>query len=356
MSENSPAGAPDSAPAPRARATIADVAARAGVSRAAVSKVFNRTGSISVDTTERIRQAARDLNWTPSATATALRRSRSHTIGLVLDKPSDRVDIGLGTASFLAGIQSELAPLDYGLLLHAIDREPAHQLAAYRTFAETRRVDGMILTDSVENDPRFPLLAELGFPAVLVGTPFGDEQIVHVESPDPEAGVVDTAEHLLGLGHRRIAYFGGSPGRYQSEARRTAFVDALARRGIEPVSNELVDYNPKRAAAATVAQLRSESPPTALVYASDAMAIAGIQAATELGLSVPHDVSVIGYGGVDVGEWMTPSLTTVRRDSEQRGRAAAITVLRLLGERPEGDATLENPELVVRGSTSAVHD
>src|SRR5699024_1114596 len=105
---------------------------------------------------------------------------------------------------------------------------------------------------------------------------------------------------LLGLGHRRIAYFGGSPGRYQSEARRTAFVDALARRGVEPVANELVDYDPKRAATATVAQLRSESPPTALVYASDAMAIAGIQAATELGLSVPHDLSIIGYGGVDV--------------------------------------------------------
>ncbi|MGV2982385.1 LacI family DNA-binding transcriptional regulator, partial [Microbacterium sp. AGC85] len=116
----------------RSRATIADVAALAGVSRAAVSKVFNRTGSISAETTRRIQEAARELNWTPSATATALRRSRSQTVGLVLDKPNSRVDIGFGTASFLAGIESELAPFDYGLLLYAVGREPAAQLAAYR--------------------------------------------------------------------------------------------------------------------------------------------------------------------------------------------------------------------------------
>lgn len=335
------------------RATIADVAERAGVSRAAVSKVFNRTGSISAQTTERIRQAAKELNWTPSATATALRLSRSHTVGLVLDMPSDRVDIGFGTASFLAGIESELAPFDYGLLLHAIGEDPAAQVAAYRRLAETRRVDGMILTNSRQDDPRFRVLAEIGLPAVLVGSPFPGDTIAHVECPNPEAGVEDAVEHLHALGHRRIAYIGGLPGRYQSEARRNAFVAALQTRGVAPAHESLVGYEPESAAAETRRVLRLDAPPTAIVYASDAMAIAGIRTAHELGIGVPEQLSVIGYGGVELGEWMSPALTTVVRDAERRGAAAAITLLRLLGEHPAGDAELENPELVIRSSTAA---
>lgn len=340
----------------RSRATIADVAALAGVSRAAVSKVFNRTGSISVETTRRIQEAARELNWTPSATATALRRSRSQTVGLVLDKPNSRVDIGFGTASFLAGIESELAPFDYGLLLYAVGREPAAQLAAYRRVAETRRVDGMILTDGAEHDPRFEVLADNRMPAVLVGTPFPGTNIAHVESPNPEAGVEDAVEHLFALGHRRIAYIGGTPGRYQSEARRSAFRAALAAQGLTPFDDVFADYVPERAAEETRRMLGLATAPTAILYASDAMAIASIRTAGELGVRVPGDLSIIGYGGADLGEWMTPALTTVVRDAEQRGRAAAITLLRLLGESPQGDAVLKNPELVLRASTAAVHD
>lgn len=338
------------------RATIADVAARAGVSRAAVSKVFNRTGSISAQTSERIRQAAKELHWTPSATATALRLSRSQTIGLVLDKPSDRVEIGFGTASFLAGIESELARFDYGLLLYAVGQDPAAQIAAYRRLAETRRVDGMILTDSTQNDPRFRVLAEIGLPAVLVGSPFPGDAITHVESPNPVAGVEDAVAHLLGLGHRRIAYIGGIAGRYQSEARRAAFVSALRARDMAPLHESLLGYEPESAAAETRRLLTLDTPPTAIVYASDAMAIAGIRTAHELAIRVPEQVSVVGYGGAELGEWMTPALTTVVRDAERRGAAAAITLLRMLGEHPETDAELENPKLVVRSSTAtAVH-
>lgn len=342
--------------AKRARATIADVATRAGVSRAAVSKVFNRTGSISAETTRRIQDAARELNWTPSATATALRRSRSQTVGLVLDKPNERVDIGFGTASFLAGIESELAPFDYGLLLYAVERDPAAQRVAYRRMAETRRVDGMILTDGDEDDPRFDILAENAMPAVLVGTPPQGTVVAHVESPNPEAGIEDAVEHLLGLGHRRIAYVGGTSGRYQSEARLSAFRAALAAQGISPFDEVFADYAPERAAEATRTMLGRATAPTAILYASDAMAIASIRIADELGVRVPEDLSIIGYGGADLGQWMTPALTTIVRDAEQRGRAAAITLLRLLGEHPQGDAVLENPELVIRASTTTPHD
>ncbi|MGV2982384.1 LacI family DNA-binding transcriptional regulator, partial [Microbacterium sp. AGC85] len=217
-------------------------------------------------------------------------------------------------------------------------------------------VDGMILTDGAEHDPRFEVLADNRMPAVLVGTPFPGTNIAHVESPNPEAGVEDAVEHLFALGHRRIAYIGGTPGRYQSEARRSAFRAALAAQGLTPFDDVFADYVPERAAEETRRMLGLATAPTAILYASDAMAIASIRTAGELGVRVPEDLSIIGYGGADLGEWMTPALTTVVRDAEQRGRAAAITLLRLLGESPQGDAVLKNPELVLRASTAAVHD
>ncbi|MCW4459800.1 LacI family DNA-binding transcriptional regulator [Microbacterium sp. MPKO10] len=338
-----------------ARPTIADVAQLAGVSRSAVSQVFNGRGAISEPTRERIRDAAKKLNWSPSATAVALRRARAQTLGLVLhsSNPAAMSDIGGSSASLIAGIESVLSPRDYGLLLYIFSTNSEEELNAYRRLADARRVDGVFLTDSRIGDTRFDLVRSLGLPAVLVGTPWTDDPIPHLDVDDAGSGIESVVSHLVGLGHSKIAYIGGPNDRVQPILRRSAFERALSSAGLVSLGTIATDYSAGAASEHTTRLLTQATRPTAIVYGSDGMALAGIKAARRHGLSVPEDLSVVGYDGLALGEWVEPELTTVRRDATQRGRAAATTLLQMLGEEVDEIPAIGAAELVVRGSTGS---
>lgn len=335
------------------RTTIADVAALAGVSSAAVSKVFNGTGSISTVTTARIREAAEKLNWIPSPAAVALRQSRTKTIGLVLNRPRATLDLDMSDSPLLSGIETVLAPREWGLLLYLFDHASQEQVEFYRRLVAARRVDGLILANTAVGDPRFELLRSLRMPAFLIGTPWNEDPIPHIDSNPPHAGVAKAVEHLLELGHRRIAYVGGPPSLYVPQLRREAFERRVTAAGLNPLTTTTTDHSPAAAADATRTLLARDMPPTALVYESDALAIGGIRQARILGLAVPDDLSIIGYGGTPMGEWLEPPLTTIDRNSFSRGQAAAAGLLALLGEPidPE-DHPLHQPRLLVRSSTA----
>lgn len=341
---------------PRGRAsgrpTISDVATLAGVSPGAVSKTFNGTGSISAATEQRIREAARKLNWRPSATAVALRTARAQTIGLVLNRQSSSSALSPTSAELITGIESVLSDHDYGLLLHLFTRDQGEEAALYRRLADSRRVDGIILTDSSIGDQRYSLMRELQMSAVLVGVPWDDDSIPHLPD-DGDGGLSDVAAHLLSLGHRRIAFVGGPESRVQAGARRMGFERALLAAGVIPAPVLAASsYSPAEAAEFTTAVLASDSRPTAIAYGNDSMAIAGMRAARSAGLSVPDDISIVGYDGSSISEWTEPQLTTVQRNVVQRGRVAAALLLRQLDETVEGDFELTPPHLVVRGSTA----
>jgi len=337
---------------PVRRPTIADVAALAGVSRAAVSKVFNGTGRISAPTAARIHEAAKKLNWTPSTAAVALRRSRSRTVGLVLNRPG-ALEIGATSSLLISGLESVLAPAGYGLLLYLIDRTPEDEARAYRAMADERRVDGVILTDSRYGDGRFALMRSLGLPAVLIGTPDEGDPVPHLDSSPPGAGIDDAVSHLVDLGHQRIAYIGGPDDRVQARERRLMFEAAMAAAHLRPIASIATEYSPDHAAERTSALLDgTAAQPTAIIYGSDPMAIAGISAARSRGLTVPADLSVIGFDGLPIGAWIDPTLTTVQRDAVQRGRAVATKLLQILGEQIDVQE-ISRPYLVVRGSTGA---
>jgi DNA-binding LacI/PurR family transcriptional regulator len=339
--------------APR-RVTIGDVAALAGVSRAAVSKVVNGTGKISPATAARVQDAVRKLNWTPNAAAVALRRSRSRTIGLVLSRPG-ALEIGATSSLLISGLESVLAPRSYGLLLYLVDHTADDETRAYRTLAEDRRVDGVVLTDSRYGDTRFALMRSLGLPAVLIGTPADGDPVPHLDNDPPGAGVDDAVRHLLELGHTRIAYIGGPDDRVQARARHEMFDATMAAAGLQPVASIATDYSPESSADRTGRLLDAAGTrPTAIVYGSDPMAIAGVSAARSRGLVVPADLSVIGFDGLPIGAWLDPPLTSVHRDAVQRGRAVARRLLGLLGEDVGEPPPLDRPHLLVRGSTAAV--
>lgn len=333
------------------RPTISDVAALAGVSPGAVSKVFNGTGRISEATAERIRDAARKLSWRPNAAAIALRTARAQAIGLVLSSDSKVPGVGAGNMDFISGIESVLSPREYGLLLNVFISGQHDEHHFYRTLAERQRMDGIILTNSMVGDTRPELMTQLGLPAVLVGTPWKPGAIEYVDADPPGAGIAETVDHLVELGHERIAYVSGPKDFVLPVQRREAFVQRLAEHGRQPHAVVSVEYSPARAAEETTALLAAPVRPTAILYGTDTMAIAGMRTLQAAGLRVPDDISVVGFEGLALGEWIDPPLTTVQRFAFQRGRAAAAKVLTLLGETVEEPVPLERPALVVRGST-----
>ncbi|WP_323961898.1 substrate-binding domain-containing protein [Arthrobacter sp. JZ12] len=156
---------------------------------------------------------------------------------------------------------------------------------------------------------------------------------------------------MVDFGHRRIAYIGGPAESVLPSIRRNAFEDTLASLGLKPHAVINTRYSPAKAASETARLLDEPESPTAIMYGTDTMAIAGMRTAQSRGLHVPRDLSVVGFEGLQIGEWIDPQLTTVQRFAVQRGRAAAAKLIGLLGETVAEEVPLEKPVLVVRGST-----
>nr|WP_234314066.1 LacI family DNA-binding transcriptional regulator [Streptomyces sp. NBRC 109706] len=337
--------------------TISDVAALAGVSVSAVSKVVNNRPGISAPTRQRVLDAADKLRWSPSATAVALRGARTKAIGMVAGRSADVLATDPHFSVLISGIESELAPADYGLLLHIVGEEPGAEERAYRRLAEERRVDGVILTESRVGDGRFELLRQLELPAVLVGTPWRDDPVPSVRAGgEQDAGIRAAVDHLAELGHRRIAYVSGPEDRVHTVFRRRIFESALEERGLRPARIVVSDFTADAAVRAVRELLSDAEPerrPTAVLFANDTMAVAGMSEARRLGFEVPRDLSVIGYDDLPIGELVHPRLTTIAQDLTQLGRAAAATMFAILNGSATAEAPpVRPPTLIVRESTA----
>jgi DNA-binding LacI/PurR family transcriptional regulator len=338
-------------PGPRGRGpTIVDVARRAGVSKGAVSFALNDRPGVAPGTRDRILAAARELGWQPSTRARALSRSRAYAVGLVMRRAPELLGADPFFPQFLAGVESALAERGSALVLQVVGDDDEAEAGSYRRLAAQGRVDGVFLNDMLVDDHRFDLLASLGLPAVAVGRPAGPCPFPMV-TVDDRQGVVRTVEHLLGLGHRRIAFVGGTAGYVHSSSRRAAWRQALAAAGVAPGPDLVADFTGPGGAAATRALLDLPDPPTAIVYANDVMAIAGMGVAIGLGLAVPGDLSVTGFDDVPLAAHLAPPLTTVRQDAMGWGRAAAEVLLAVGEGRPATDVELAPAAPIFRAST-----
>ncbi|WP_417506263.1 LacI family DNA-binding transcriptional regulator [Microbacterium sp.] len=347
-------GARDSiaAAAPRDRkVTIDDVAARAGVSKSAVSFAFNGRPGVGEETKERILQAARELEWRPDARARALSRSRAQALGLVILRDPELVSTDPFFAQFVAGVESHLSTVGYALVLQVVDGQDAEK-EAYSRFAREARVDGVFITDLRVDDERPSALAALGVPYVVLGSPEGEGS-----APiglDDAAGVRRAVRHLHALGHQRIAHVAGGDRYVHSRVRREAWESEMRRLGLEPGGVAQGDFTGGSGARATHELLDQTEAPTAIIYANDIMAIAGISAAIDRGLRVPQDLSVVGFDDIPLAPYITPPLTTVRQDVFRWGNACARTLVALIEEREHAPIDLPAVEFVVRGSTAKV--
>ena len=331
------------------RPTINDVARAAGVSKGAVSLAFNDRPGLSTATRERILATASDLGWTPSSRARALSVSRALAVGLVMARPPETLRADPFFPSFIAGLESELSRHGYALLLQVVPEHEAED-QAYRRLGREGRVDGVFVTDLHVDDQRPALLAELGLPAVIVG-PDRDDSVWPAVGIDDGPGVTAATQHLVDLGHTRIAHVGGPVRMVHGASRRAAWSAALQAAGLPEGPWVECDFSAEAGAAATRRLLDLAEPPTAIVYANDLMAIAGLAVATARGIAVPRDLSITGYEDTELAAHVQPPLTTVCTDVIGWGRAAARRLLELVDESPATEIDLPPPGLVVRGST-----
>lgn len=332
------------------RVTIDDVAARAKVSKSAVSFVFNGRSGVGAAARERILQAAGELGWRPDARARALSRSRAQALGLVIRREPELLSTDPFFPQFVAGVESGLSEVKYALVLQVVDSEQTER-DAYARFSDEARVDGVFLTDLRTDDDRPRELAGLGLPCVLVGptaSRSGDFQPIGL---DDAAGIRRAVRHLYALGHRRIAHVAGSARYVHSDVRRRAWMDEMIQLGLEPMPIVDADFTGASGARATHELLDLAQPPSAIVYANDLMAIAGMSAANDRGIRVPHDLSVVGFDDIPLAPYVVPPLTTVRQDVFDWARACAQTLVAIVEGRAPDIVELPPVDFIVRGST-----
>lgn len=310
---------------PLAGTTIADVAARAGVSIRTVSRVLNRSPLVNAATREAVEAVIAGLNFRPSARARGLATGRSYLLGLV---HNDRNALVLDPLQ--RGMVGAAAARGYELVVHpvAMAGDPA---ADVRDFVQRSRVDGVVVVPPVSG---LDGIAEtLGVPAVaLSSVALSGYDAVLVSDERGAARAV--ADHLVALGHRHVALLSGPVAAHSARERRAGFVESLAAHGIALSAEAEGDYGFDAGVVAAQTLLTRNPRPTAIFAANDVMAAAVLKVAAGMALSVPGDLSVIGFDGSILARMLTPALTTVHRPIADM--AAAVTE-RLI-DRIEGAA------------------
>lgn len=333
------------------RPTIADVARQAGVSNGAVSFAVNGRPGVAEATRERVLAVAAELGWHPSQRARSLSVSRAFAVGMVIARPPELIGGDPFFPAFIAGVETVLAEHGQALVMQVVPHYEA-EADGYRRLARDGRVDGVFLSDLRETDPRISLLEGLHLPAVTLGRP-------DVPSPfpavvlDDRPGIAEAVRHLADLGHRRLAHVAGPREFLHGHSRRAAFESTVAGMGLRPGPVVVSDFSAAGGGTATRALLGADEPPTAIVYANDLMAIAGLAVAHELGFDVPRRLSITGFDDTELAAHVRPALTTVKADAFGWGQAASRALLALVEEGQAPNVDLGPSELVIRDSTAA---
>jgi LacI family transcriptional regulator len=339
------------------RTTIKELARRSGVSIGTVSRALNGYADVADETRRRILALAEELDYTPQAAARTLVTQRSHVIGVFLMTGEGHPDLQHPFFhEVLVGLRDTLGTHGYDLLLFA-SFQPGYGYGygqhSYLQRCRHHRVDGAVLMGCPPDDPEVGRLTRSDLPCVGVDLELSGARAAYVSSDNVEGGRLPVA-HLHDLGHRRIATIAGPLDTRPARDRLRGFRDGIAAAGLA-YRDELVtygDYYLDSGQAAARRLLAQRERPTALVAASDMMAVGAYRAAREAGLDVPGDLSVTGFDDIVLAAHLHPPLTTVRQDKAGLGAAAARALLQQI----DGDAAAPPDslpvELVVRSSTA----
>ncbi len=326
-------------------ATIRDVAERADVSVASVSRVLNGAGSVTEATRDRVLEAAKALQYVPHSGARSLSTSKTQTIGVLLP------DLyGEFFSELIRGMDVAARALGYHLIVSSSHDDAEEASAAIRSMRG--RVDGLIVLS--------PHLDAANLAAGLAGrTPIllmngGADAARPSIIVDNHGGAIQAIEHLVAAGRKRIAHISGPNGNLEAEARLAGYLEAMALAGLPTIVVE-GEFTQTSGHDAGEELARRKTPPDAVFAGNDIMAVGAMLALQDAGLRVPEDVAIIGFDDVPIASLVRPGLTTLRIQIAETGRRALERLVRLINA--SGDAAADTacevvrPELVVRASS-----
>ena len=332
------------------RATISDVAEKAGVSISTVSRVLNNTVPVEEEAAQRVRAAVSALNYTPHSAARTLASRRTNTIGLLL------LDIGGEFYTpMLRGIEAVSSQAGYDLLIHSTITSMSGR-PSRRALGEHNTDGLLVFTDAVDH-AELARLHEIGFPVVLLNQSSPKDLAIPAITIENQSGACKVVDHLIEVhGRKRILFLQGPVGNEDSEQREKGYRQSLKKHGL-PYHPHLVvrgGFEPN-AAHAVVAQVLSTGLEFDAIFAGDDdNAVGVIQALRAAGREIPGDVSVAGFDDSLFARILTPPLTTVRAPIEQVGQAAVSQLLCLIRSEPVEPRLVLPTELIIRQSCGCI--
>lgn len=307
-------------------ATIRDVAARAGVSVATVSRVFNSPDIVRDDTVSRVLEVARELSFVLHVGARNLSRRRTNTVGLLLPHLH-----GEFFSEVIREIDAAARGRGYHLLVSGEEMSDWDEVAAALN-ATRGRVDGLIVMSPYVDGDELRKHLPNALPAVLLNCPGAAGPSITI---DNRGGVAKVMRHLGSLGHRRIAFINGPQSNADARERLRAYRTGLARLAGRGKNIELPgDFTEDGGCTAARMALKGKPRPTAIFAANDAMAIGALFALREAGVHVPREMAVVGFDDIPIARFVSPPLTTVGIDIASLGRRAVGLLLEVLDHGP----------------------
>lgn len=324
-------------------ATIKDVAKLAGVALSTASYALSGDSKVSTKTKEKVLEAARQLNYRKNGFAMDLKRSRTNTIALILTDLS-----GPYYSELIRSIQDVALSNGYDLI--ACSSMGGEDSTAVRFLLE-KRVDGAVVLAQNIADDILRASASERFPIIVMDRVIEGSGLINV-LVDGEQGGYKATRHLIENGHRSIAYISGPSNSYDNALRYQGFLRALREEGLEEKAKWKLSGGFVREGGykATKMMLMQGELPTAVFYANDEMAIGGIKAFKEGGISVPDDISIIGFDDIQLAEYLRPPLTTIRQPMYESGSLAGHLLFQMLNGDDVGDSYKLKIELIERES------
>ena len=331
--------------------TSEDVARKAGVSVATVSRVLNDSPHVSAAVRRKVLRAAKSLNYQPNRTAQRLRAKRSHVIGLVISDIQNPF-----FTSVVRGIEDVAYKHDYSVVLCNSDEDPEKE-RLYINVMRAEAVAGVILASTTETNPLVADLFDHDIPVVAIDRRIKDKRVDSVLAANTQ-GAFQAVSHLIALGHRRIGFVGLPLTRTTGKERYDGYARALREHGL-PVSRQLVriaDAKQQGGHQRTVDLMTERPSITALFVANNLMTLGALGAIRERGMKIPDDISVVGFDDMPWATLLEPPLTAVAQPTYELGQRAAELLLERL-KQPQKPAThIElKTSLIIRGSTEPLN-
>lgn len=330
--------------------TINDVADLAGVSKRTVSRVINGSPKVSEETRAQVQEIIRKLNFAPNRQARGLAASRSFLLGLIYDVPT------LFINDIQKGMLSVCEEAGYEVVVHACHIEDPGLTDDVLRFIKRANLDGVLVLPPVSDiEPLAEKLDEIGCRFVRFSSRLSNKPWKQVVT-DYMPAIMDMTGHLVGLGHRKIAFITGPPTHVSSQKRQEVFIQALASHGLELPEKYLVEgaFTYESGLRAARQLLSGADRPTAVFAANDEMAFGVMNVAHELGIGIPRDLSVVGFDGTPFSTFVIPSLSTIIRKTDQMAQLGTKKLLALINEGSDAARAFEtmvSPQFLPREST-----